>query len=100
MEEGPVLIHVWTVDPQSESACVDKLEQLFQHQISADPGFVAARILESQDRSSLAAVIEMKSVEDRKRIEAEPDVRETLDHLHGAASLVVRLYHQIGAYGT
>ncbi len=99
MEEGPVLIHVWTVDPQDESACVQKLEQLFERQISTDPGFVAARILESQDRSSLAAVIEMRSVEDRKRIEAQPDVRATLDHLHGAASLIVRLYHEIGAYG-
>jgi len=99
MEEGPVLIHVWTVDPHDESACVEKLEQLFEHQISTDPGFVAARILESQDRSSLAAVIEMRSVEDRKRIETQPDVRDALDHLHGAASLIVRLYHQVGAYG-
>ena len=93
------MIHVWTVDPQDESACVQKLEQLFQHQLSTDAGFVGARILESQDRSSLAAVIEMRSAEDRRRIEAQPDVRETLDHLHGAASLIIRLYHEVGAYG-
>ena len=99
MDEGPVLIHVWTVDPQGESACVQRLEQLFEHQISTDPGFVAARILESQDRTSLAAVIEMRSVEDRKRIEPQPDVRDALDHLHGAASLIARLYNQVGAYG-
>ena len=40
----------------------------------------------------------MRSAEDRKRIEAQPDVRDTLDHLHGAASLIVRLYHEVSVF--
>jgi hypothetical protein len=41
----------------------------------------------------------MRSVEDRRRIEEEPEVRETLDHLHGAANLVLRLFEQVKVYG-
>jgi hypothetical protein len=40
----------------------------------------------------------MRSVEDRQRIEELPEVRETLDHLHGAANIVMRLYQQVKAY--
>jgi hypothetical protein len=98
MTEGPVLIHVWAVDPTEESSNVQRLDELFAHQIATDPGFVSARILVSDDRTSIAAVIEMRSVEDRQRIEQLPEVRETLDHLHGAANLVLRLYEQVKAY--
>ncbi|MGO9961405.1 MAG: hypothetical protein ACLP50_36430 [Solirubrobacteraceae bacterium] len=98
MTEGPVLIHVWEVDPTEESSNVQRLDELFAHQIATDPGFLSARILVSDDRTSIAAVIEMRSVEDRQRIEQLPEVRETLDHLHGAANLVLRLYQQVKAY--
>jgi hypothetical protein len=100
MTEGPVLIHVWAVDPTEEPANVQRLDELVARQIAADPGFVSARILVSDDRTSMAAVIEMRSVEDRQRIEQLPEVRETLDHLRGAMNLVVRLYEQVKAYNT
>ena len=67
-------------------------------QIATDPGFVSARVLESPDRTSLAAFVEMRTVEDRQRLEQLPDVRDTLHHQHGAANLVIRLYHQVDAY--
>ena len=98
MSEGPVLIHVWSVDPAQEAACIERLDELFANQIATDAGFVSARILDSQDHASVAAVIEMRSVEDRRRIEQLPEVRETLDHLHGAANLILRLYHQVKAF--
>jgi len=99
MTEGPVLIHVWAVEPAAESTAVQRLEELFADESTTDPGFVSARILESDDRTSLAAVIEMRSVEDRRRIEQLPEVRDVLDHLHGAANLVLRLYRQVKTYG-
>ena len=98
MIEGPVLIHVWEVDPTEESSNVQSLDELFAHQIATDPGFLSARILVSDARTSIAAVIEMRSVEDHERIEQLPEVRETLDHLHGAANIVLRLYEQVKAY--
>src|SRR5208337_3935364 len=75
MTEGPVLIHVWAVEPAAESTAVQRLEELFADESTTDPGFVSARVLESDDRTSLAAVIEMRSVEDRRRIEQLPEVR-------------------------
>jgi hypothetical protein len=98
MSEGPVLLHVWSVDPAQEAACIERLDELFAKQLATDAGFMSARILESADHASVAAVIEMRSVEDRQRIEQLPEVRETLDHLHGAANLILRLYHQVKAY--
>jgi predicted component of type VI protein secretion system len=99
MAEGAVLLHVWLVEPAEESAAVGRLDELLAR-IAADPGFVSARVLQSADRASIAAIIEMRSVEDRERLERLPEVRETLDHLHGAANLIVRLYEQVKAYPT
>jgi hypothetical protein len=98
MSEGPVLIHIWSVDPAQEAACIERLDELFADQIATDAGFVSARILESEDHVSVAAVIEMRSVEDRRRIEQLPEVREALDHLNGTANLILRLYHQVKAF--
>lgn len=97
MAEGPVLIHVWDVDPAEESSDIQRLEELFARQIATDPGFISARILRSDDRTSMAVVIEMRSVEDRQRVEQLPEVRETLDHLH-SVNLVLRLYDQVKVY--
>ncbi len=97
MKESPVLIHVWEVDPAEEPAAVGRLDEMFGKLVK-DPGFVSARVLESADRTSIAAVVEMRSVEDRQRVERLPDVRETLDHLHGTANIVIRVYQEVGAY--
>jgi hypothetical protein len=98
MNESPVLVHVWEVDPAEEPVAVRSLKEMFG-QIAQDPGFVSARVLETADQTSVAAIVEMRSVEDRQRLEQLPDVRETLHHLHGAANLVIRLYNEVGSYG-
>jgi hypothetical protein len=97
MNEGPILIHIWIIDPAEEAAAVQSLDQMFGH-VAGDPGFVSARVLESADRASLAAFVEMRTVEDRQRLEQLPEVRQTLDHLHGAANLIARLYHEVDTY--
>ena len=63
-----------------------------------DPGFVSARVLEGADQSSIAALVEMRSADDRRRLEQLPEVRETLDNLHGSANIVFRLYNEVAAY--
>jgi hypothetical protein len=97
MEESPTLVHIWHVDPANEGVAVEHLDKMFS-ELTADPGFVSAKVLESADRSSIAALVEMQSVEDRKRLEHLPAVRETLDHLPGAVNVVLRLYHEVLAY--
>jgi hypothetical protein len=97
MKEGPVLIHVWDVAPDEAAAAEDRLAEMFGELVK-DPGFVAARVLESGDRGSIAAVIEMRSVEDRRRLEQLPEVRETLEHLHGTANIILRLYNEVAEY--
>jgi hypothetical protein len=97
MKESPVLLHVWDVDPEEEAAAVARLDEMFAKLID-DPGFVSARVLESPERTSIAVIAEMRSAEDRQRAEQLPEVREVLDHLHGTANIVIRLYHQVAAY--
>jgi heme-degrading monooxygenase HmoA len=97
MNEGPALIHIWEIDPDRAPAAVEHLEQMFK-QVVADPGFVSARVLQTPDQTSLAAVIEWRSVEDRHRVEATPEVRDTLQDLHGTANLITRMYHDVADY--
>ena len=96
-EESPVLIHVWAVDPAHQAVAVQSLGKMLG-EVAGDPGFVSARVLESADRSSLAVLVEMRTVADRQRIEELPVVRQTLDQLAGTVNVVLRLYRQIDAY--
>ncbi len=97
MSESQVLVHVWEIDPAEEAVAVQRLNEMFS-EIVKDPGFVSARVLETADKTSIAAVMEMRSAEDRQRLEQLPNVREPLHHLHGAANLLIRLYNEVGAY--
>jgi hypothetical protein len=97
MKESPVLVHVWDVDPEKGGLASQHLDKMFG-EVATDPGFVSARVLESADRSSIAAFVEMRSVEDRQRLEQLPAVRGTLDHLPGTVNVVLRLYKEVVAY--
>ncbi len=97
MNESPVLVHVWEVDPAEQAVAVRRLNEMFG-EIEKDPGFVSARVLGTAEQTSIAVILEMRSVEDRQRLEQLPDVRETLNHLPGTANLVISLYHEVGAY--
>jgi hypothetical protein len=97
MNESPLLVHVWEIDPAEEAAAVGRLDELFGG-VAKDPGFVSARVLQTDDRTSLAAIMEMRTSEDRQRLEQLPEVREVLDHLHGSANVVVRLYRETASY--
>jgi len=98
MQESSVLIHVWQVDPGEEPTAVGQLEEMFQGLVD-DPGFVSGRVLQSADRTSLAVIMEMGSVEDRRRLEQLPEVRDVLDHMPDATNIVIRMYHEVGVYG-
>jgi hypothetical protein len=97
MKESPILVHIWSVDPAHEGVAAKHLEKMFG-EVSADPGFVSARVLESDDQSSIAALVEMATPEDRQRLEHLPVVRETLDHLPGTVNVVLRLYQEVVTY--
>lgn len=97
MNESPVLVHVWEVDPAKQPVAVERLNGMLG-EVVKDPGFVSARLLQSAEQTSIAVIVEMRSVEDRQRLEQLPDVRETLHHLPGTANLVFRLYQEIGSY--
>jgi hypothetical protein len=57
MNESPVLVHIWAVEPAQESVAVEHLNRMFGEVVS-DP----------------------------------------LDHLPGSVNVVLRLYHEVGAY--
>jgi heme-degrading monooxygenase HmoA len=97
MNQSPVLLHIWTVHPESEPSLVEQINTMLGH-VSDDPGFVSGRVLANPERTSVAAVIEMRSPEDRQRLENLPEVRETLYKVQdGAYNLIITLYHEVGA---
>jgi hypothetical protein len=97
MNESPVLVHIWAVEPAQERLAVEHLNRMFGTLVT-DPDFVSARVLQSADQASIAAVVEMQSVEARRRLEQREEVREALDHLPGSVNVVLRLYHEVSAY--
>src|ERR1700760_3324156 len=97
MEQSPVLLHIWSVHPESEPALVERIDAMLKD-ISDDPGFVSARILASEDQTSVAALVEMRSPEDRRRLQELPEVRETLNAVQdGAYNIAIRLYTEVGS---
>jgi hypothetical protein len=99
MSESPVLVHVWEVDPAEEAVAVQHLNDMFGKVVKS-PDFVSARVLQTADKTSIAAIVEMRTAEARQGLEQLPEVRETLHHLHGTANLVIRLYNEVGAFGS
>lgn len=97
LAQGPVLLHVWGVEPHWAERHIQLLEELFDG-ISDQPGFVSARILQSPGRSSIAAIVEMQTVEDRQRLEQLPQVHDVLYQLRPGANLVVQLYHEVAQF--
>ncbi|HEX4009709.1 MAG TPA: hypothetical protein VHX62_06860 [Solirubrobacteraceae bacterium] len=96
-EESPLLIHVWQADPDQEGVAVRHLEAML-HEVADDSGFVSARVLQSSDRHAVAVILEMRSVEDRQRLEHLPVVSETLRDLGGTVNLITRLFHEVASY--
>jgi hypothetical protein len=96
--QGTVLIHIWELlDPGSGAAVMSDLAQMLT-QVAAEPGFVSARVLGSDDDGSIATLVEMRTPEERDRVEQLPIVRETLAHLHGTLNLAVKRYHEREAF--
>ena len=96
MNQSPVLLHIWNVHPEAEATLVEKLGEMLRH-VSDDPGLVSARVLASPDRRSVAALVEMRSAEDRERLQALPEVREALNSVQDDAyNLIITLYHEVG----
>lgn len=96
--EGPVLIHVWEVlEPGHEGLVLERLDTMLKASAS-EPGFVSARVLQSADGRSIAVVLEMRTVEDRQRLEQLPWVNDTLHHLDETMNIIIRLYHQVHEY--
>jgi hypothetical protein len=98
MDQSPVLLHVWSVHPDAQATLVEQIGGMFDG-LEGDPGFVSARVLASPDGKWVAALAEMRSLEDRRRLEASPGVRGTLLNVHDAYNLLITLYHEAGAYG-
>jgi hypothetical protein len=93
MNEGPSAVHIWLIEPDDQPALVARLTELIEL-LAAEPGFVAARVLGADGRDSVALVVEMESVEARRRLESTPGVAELMSGLHGA-SMVRRMYRVI-----
>lgn len=88
------LVHIWEVtEPAQANTVVERVDEMLE-QVAREPGYVSARLLESDDRTSIAVMVEMKTTEDRRHIEQLPIVRDTLAHLDGTLNIIVRRYHE------
>jgi heme-degrading monooxygenase HmoA len=95
--DSAVLLHVWEVDPAQEGVALRRLEEMLG-QVVGESGFVSARVLQGDDRLTVAVLVQMQTPEDRARLEQLPAVRDALDNLAGTVNVVVKLYREVSSY--
>lgn len=96
--DSAVLLHVWEVDPAREGVAIRRLEDMLG-QVARESGFVSARVLQGEDRQTVAVLVQMQSPEDRARLEQLPAVRDALDNLEGTVNVVIKLYREVSSVG-
>ena len=93
------LIASWTVASSRRGELLDALSALIADIVAKQPGFVSAALYESSGASSVLARIQMRTVEDRQRLEELPELRSALHALRQIAESHAQRYILVESFG-
>jgi heme-degrading monooxygenase HmoA len=93
------LIASWTVTPERRDELVRALSQLLGGVVAKQPGFVAAGLFEGSDGHSVIVRVQMRTVEDRQRLEQLPELRSALRELRRIAQSHDQRYRLLESFG-
>jgi uncharacterized membrane protein YukC len=93
------LIASWTVTPVRREELLRALSGLLGDVAAKQPGFVAAELFESSDAHSVIVRIQMRTVEDRQRLEELPELRSALHDLRQIAQSHDQRYRLVESFG-
>ena len=91
-------MHVWEVEPGDEATWPSRFDKMFGGDSTKIRGLSRHTCGRPMTTLRSRPSWRCESAEDRQRLEQSGHIRETLDHLHGAANVVVRLYHEAASY--
>jgi len=97
--ESPVLIDVWTVDPQREPELLERILELTRGLLLDTHGFVSAQIYESVDQGAVMIRVSMRTVTDRQALTDSAAVRSALRELRLIAHSHARVFKLVEAFG-
>jgi hypothetical protein len=93
------LIASWTVTPARHDELLGALSGLIGDIAAKQPGFVSGALLESSGGNSVIARIEMRTAEDRQRLEELPELRSALRELRAIAQTHAQRYRLVESFG-
>ena len=97
--ESPTLVDVWTVEPSRRDELRARILAMLGDVVSAQPGFVSARVYESNDQGAVMVSIEMRTIKERQDLTDSAQIQTALRELRGIAHSQVRLYRLVGSFG-
>jgi hypothetical protein len=93
------LIASWTVTPSRHDELLDALSGLIGDVAAKQPGFVSGALFESSGGNTVIARIQMRTVEDRQRLEELPKLRSALRELRTIAQTHAQRYRLVESFG-
>jgi len=97
--ESPTLVDVWTVEPSRRDELRERILKMLGEVVSKQPGFVSARVYESNDEGAVMVSVEMRSIKERQDLTDSPEIQTALRELRAIAHSQLRLYRLVGSFG-
>lgn len=92
MAESPILIDVWTVEPEQQDALVHAIRERLGRLIADRPGFVSADIYQSANRDMVLLTVRMQSASDRRDLTDDPRIQQVFRELGRTATSHTHVY--------
>jgi heme-degrading monooxygenase HmoA len=96
--ESPILIDVWTVEPEEQEALVAALSANLRRVVLGRPGFVSAEIYQSANRDLVVLNLRMQSARDRQALTDSQEVEEIYRELRAIATSHRHIYRLVESF--
>jgi hypothetical protein len=97
--ETPILIDLWTVDPERRDELVARISEALQAIVVGRPGFVSAEIYESVDRGIVMSSIRMRTARERQELMDSPEAHRAMRELREVAHTHAHLFRLAQTFG-
>jgi hypothetical protein len=97
--ESPILIDVWTVEPEQQGELVAAISASLQRFVEGRPGFVSAEIYQSANGHMVLSKVRMRSAPDRQALTDSPEADDVYRELSRIATSHTHVYRLVESFG-
>jgi heme-degrading monooxygenase HmoA len=98
--ESPIVIDVWTVEPEQQEQLVEAVSANLQRLVVGRPGFISAEIYQSANRDLVLLNLRMRSAQDRQDLTDSPELHAVYRELRDIATSHRHVYRLVDSFGT